>query len=157
MLLTSILVTVAILVAIKKKDWNKVQKTILPLFTFYICVVIGITILYRLPSDNVHYITDLFWSYKKAKNNGNLFWEIGLNYLMLLPVGIMAPAYIKRRWTVLSGCLFSVTIEVAQFFLRRGLFEFDDIIGNTLGVLIGVGIYHLIEMMHSKRLKDIDI
>ena len=45
------------------------------------------------------------------------------------------------KQALLSGFLFSDTKEVIQFVLRRGLFEFDDIIGNTFGVLIGVSIY----------------
>ena len=117
-------------------------------------MVIGITILYRLPFDNAHYNFNLFWSYKKAKDSGILFLEIMLNYLMLLPFGIMVSLYVKRRWVALSGFLFSVAIEISQFFLHRGLFEFDDIIGNCFGVLIGMGVYQLIVVGYSIRMKN---
>ena len=33
--------------------------------------------------------------------------------------------------------LLSVSIEIVQLVFRIGLFEFDDMIGNTIGCLIG--------------------
>ena len=35
------------------------------------------------------------------------------------------------------GLLLSGTIEVSQYIFRRGLFELDDIIHNSLGCMIG--------------------
>lgn len=35
------------------------------------------------------------------------------------------------------GCGISVTIESLQFFLMRGFSEFDDVMHNTLGCMIG--------------------
>ena len=142
---------IAFIISIRKKNWTSLQRIILPIFVFYICVVLGITVFYRLPYDYVRYNTELFWSYKKAQENGKLLLEIALNYLMLLPFGVMASLYYKRRWVVITGFLFSTAIELTQFFMQRGLFEFDDIIGNTLGVLIGVGIYSLLRTLGNRR------
>lgn len=47
-------------------------------------------------------------------------------------------------YTILFGCLVSVAIEVLQFFTQRGLCELDDVIHNTLGVVIGYGVYKVI-------------
>jgi glycopeptide antibiotics resistance protein len=38
---------------------------------------------------------------------------------------------------ILIGFLISLTIEILQLVTKRGLFEFDDIFHNTLGVAIG--------------------
>lgn len=112
----------------------------------YICAVLGITVFNRLPYDEVKYKFELFWSYREAVSDQKLMWEILLNYFMLLPFGILGALYLKRRWVVLLGFLFSAAIELTQFFMRRGLFEFDDMLGNTLGVVIGVGIYSLMKV-----------
>ena len=60
---------------------------------------------------------------------------------MLFPVGFLLPIARGRRvsWKVglFVGVLISGTIEVLQFVLRRGLFEWDDIIHNSLGCMIG--------------------
>lgn len=118
---------------------------LLPVLIIYICIVLGITVFNRLPYDSVKYNVELFWSYRAAVENEKLVWEIVLNYFMLLPFGILGAFYLKGRWVILLGFLSSLAIELTQFFMRRGLFEFDDLIGNTLGVIIGVGIYHLLK------------
>jgi glycopeptide antibiotics resistance protein len=41
----------------------------------------------------------------------------------------------------LLGFLTSLSIELLQLVLKRGLFEFDDMFHNTLGVIIGYGIW----------------
>ena len=65
-----------------------------------------------------------------------------LNIVMLLPIGIFLPlAYGKKiDWKIglLIGCCISFSIELLQLVLCRGLFEFDDIIHNSLGFLIGI-------------------
>ena len=38
---------------------------------------------------------------------------------------------------VLAGFLLSASIEIVQLVFRIGLFEFDDMIGNTVGCLVG--------------------
>lgn len=127
------------------------QRRLFPVLAIYICIVLGITVFNRLPSDNVKYNMELFWSYREAVSNRNLMREILLNYFLLLPFGIIGSFYLKRRWVVLLGLFLSTTIELTQFFMRRGLFEFDDIIGNTLGVVIGVGIYSLIKTIFGRK------
>ena len=47
--------------------------------------------------------------------------------------------------TVLTGILTSLSIEISQLCFRRGLFEWDDIIGNTVGTIVGYGIYKMVE------------
>ena len=47
--------------------------------------------------------------------------------------------------TVLTGILTSLSIEISQLCFRRGLFEWDDIIGNTVGTIIGYSIYKMVE------------
>lgn len=145
MLAAGVFVLAAVILAALKKNWSKVQRGVFPVLTIYICIVLGITVFNRLPFDSVKYNTELFWSYKKAVNNPKLVWEILLNYFLLLPFGILGSLYIKRLWVVLLGLFLSAAIELTQFIMRRGLFEFDDMIGNTFGVVIGVGIYSLLK------------
>ena len=47
--------------------------------------------------------------------------------------------------TVLTGILTSLSIEISQLCFRRGLFEWDDIIGNTVGTIIGYSIYKMVK------------
>ena len=68
--------------------------------------------------------------------------QILLNILLLSPVGLLMPAFVKRKWpVVLFGFCFSLLIETLQLVLRRGYFETDDLIHNTLGVAIACGCF----------------
>ena len=62
---------------------------------------------------------------------------------MFIPIGFLLG--IKVGWKGIPiAALFSLIIELIQLVTRRGLFEFDDIIHNTLGAVIGFGIYALL-------------
>ena len=71
---------------------------------------------------------------------------------MLMPVGLLAPMLFERREktkTLLLGIGISLSIEILQFVMHRGLAETDDIMSNTLGVLIGIGIYSSVKFVIS--------
>jgi len=70
---------------------------------------------------------------------------------MLFPFGMIGPLYIKRRWTALMGFVLAVLVEVLQLYLKRGLFEYDDIMGNTIGMLIGISGYSLLKRIREHR------
>ena len=61
--------------------------------------------------------------------------------LLLFPAGILLPGVTGRKlkwWMgLLAGITVSSAIEISQLWLCRGLFEFDDIIHNSLGCTLG--------------------
>ena len=74
-----------------------------------------------------------------------------LNILLFYPLGYLLPILfpkLKPKHVILIGCLCSVVTEVAQYLLKKGWCETDDVIHNTLGTAIGVWVWHL----QSKRL-----
>lgn len=89
-------------------------------------------------------------TYINAIFSGNMNLDIPLknlfgNLLMFLPMGIYLPYFIKRLKRISS---FSVTfmiillvIEITQSISRRGSFDIDDFILNTIGALIGFGVW----------------
>lgn len=83
------------------------------------------------------------------------------NILMFIPVGILMPFIFKKtqrfRWALLGGFLFTFCIESLQFILcLAGMclreFDVDDLILNTLGALVGHGIYKLVFYKNEKKL-----
>ena len=66
------------------------------------------------------------------------------NIIMFVPIGFLLPTiWIRYRdlyKTTLFGMFLSLSIEVMQMPLARGT-DIDDIILNTLGVVLGYGIY----------------
>lgn len=72
-----------------------------------------------------------------------------MNAFLFLPLGMCFPFIFpfyqkhKIRYTVLVAILVSGVIEVTQLYFHLGCCEVDDVIMNTLGVLIGTLAYYL--------------
>jgi len=59
-----------------------------------------------------------------------------------------------KWWKVLLiGLFLSVGIEALQFFLKKGFPEVDDVIHNTLGCMIGYGVYSIAKLGYEKMSK----
>ena len=94
-----------------------------------------------------------FWSY----HHPALYTEIILNYLLFIPLGILLYGTYGERIglkVVLIGCALSTGIEITQLIFRIGLFEFDDIIGNTIGCLMGAGLAKIIKLLIKSRMEN---
>ena len=74
------------------------------------------------------------------------------NISMFIPTGVILPILYKRLdcfWKVLlAGAGLSFVIEVIQLLFPGSVTDIDDLILNTLGVVVGYGIYAV-----CKRLK----
>lgn len=142
---------------IKDAKKLKVSKIVLwSIFLIYMIIVLGATIRYRpslYESVNLH----LFSSYKEAYNNFSLneWRNVILNILMFVPIGFMMPLLSKKceKWyiTYLGGFFITLFIETLQLISKRGIFEVDDIINNTLGYAIGYGIVMIFISLFKRK------
>ena len=100
----------------------------------------------------------------REPNHMFFFRQITLNILLFIPFGFMTAVnlYLYRKnstlpiWltVLLLGFAFSLLIEVFQFITGRGYTEVDDIINNTLGVMIGYWLYKVMLDCFKKRISD---
>lgn len=86
---------------------------------------------------------------RELKWIGYKSWEsVILNLLMLVPLGYLLPLChrgMKHWWSViLTGFVLALLIETLQLLTHRGWFDVDDIFLNTLGALIGYGLYKVV-------------
>ena len=129
-------------------------------FLCYLSVVLGATLLSRGYNYTNNNIQSLFYSYREAWINFSAAaWRnIILNFCMLIPFGMWLPLGIKRFrkfWrTYLAGFAFALFIECIQLFSRRGIFELDDILGNTVGTMIGYGLFAITALIISRIKKS---
>lgn len=138
---------------------SKVQSIAAVLLTAYIFLVLASTVFSRTTRECYSYELVPFWSYREILNGSkSLFWEDVFNVFMLFPMGLLLPitmtengSFSKRifRRVVFVGFLTSLTIESLQLILKCGLFEFDDMFHNTIGVAIGCWLYR--KMRKSKK------
>lgn len=119
----------------------------------YLIVIFTSAVFARDENLGYRYELQLFWSYSKGiamDGKRAMTRQIIMNILMLMPVGFLQPVIlgenVKKKIpcgivTILIGFIISATIEVLQLVLKRGLFEFDDMFHNILGVALGFLIY----------------
>ncbi len=128
------------------------------MFLGYLFMVMGVTMLSRGNFYGNARIYPLFYSYKDAWNDFSMIeWRnIILNILMFVPMGILAPLLFRKLdcfWKVsLLGFGTTFTIEIFQLVLKRGIFEPDDLLGNTVGTMIGYGLYVLVKWVSVRRI-----
>ena len=71
-----------------------------------------------------------------------------LNVLLFVPLGYLIPQVItgyRNLWkVVLLGFGFSLLIETVQLIAKLGWFDASDLLHNTIGALIGYGLYKAI-------------
>lgn len=107
----------------------------------YVVITMCTTVIFRQTINEPSLWRPLFWSYyiiDSAKEN--IIEENVMNVVAFLPIGaLIAMSFNKLRWyhATLFGLLLSTIIEILQYSLKRGQFEFDDVFNNTLGCLIG--------------------
>ena len=91
-----------------------------------------------------------FWSYIHPE----LRMEIILNYIFFIPLGLLLYLCFRKKYVlrvVIAGFLLSTSIESIQLIFRIGLFEFDDIIGNTIGCFIGAAVGKMCGRNHANK------
>ena len=124
--------------------WKKPCLGILVGYSFLILVE---TILIRESFYGEHIKLEPFWSWRVFETQRD---QIMANIIMFIPVGLISGWLWKWRG-ILLGVGLSVMIEVLQLMSRRGLCEFDDVMHNSLGTAIGIGIVVLLNHMLIKE------
>lgn len=141
----------------KKNMISKQQSISLILLGIYLEVLFALTLLLRIPTDQRRIKIKVFWSWEHIYQNKSLGLLIDnvLNLLMFFPVGclgfVLAKGKIKVRYVVLFGVVLSGMIELAQLFLCRGYFEWDDILHNAFGCCVGYCTMRFMKKCTRKR------
>ena len=125
----------------RNERMNALQAITVPILIAFLLIVLGSTVFGRIPGVRSYKLIP-FWSYVAIiRGNPEIRQEVLLNCVLLFPAGMLLPLIISRplKWyqglifgTIVSGC-----IELLQLITCRGLFEFDDIIHNSLGCMVG--------------------
>ena len=135
------------------------------LFLIYILLLTGV-ILFKLPfyspeiSDGIRVI-NLVPLKGSFDNNGIIdLREIIANILIFIPLGIYIHM-LNGEWPFMKKTLtvtgLSVSFEVIQFIFAMGRTDITDILGNTLGGIIGIIIYAiLLKILKSRTVKVVD-
>lgn len=140
----------------------------------YFAIFLFLTLLGRPVYPVMQYELSFLWEYRLAfSGRRDFMWQILNNILLFVPMGILygelrkiggekrhrtacKPGGSDRRgWieVLFAGALASLAVELLQLVCRRGLFEFDDILNNTVGMAVGYTLHKLTERIKRVRRK----
>lgn len=127
----------------------------------YLAIFLFLTLFGRQTNPVMRYELSFLWEYRLAfAGHREYMRQILDNMLLFVPMGILYGELRKNgspkrhgsagesggacwRCVFFAGALLSLAVEFLQLVSRRGLFEFDDILNNTIGMAAGYTLYRL--------------
>ena len=155
-LVLMILVMAMVIQGIQKKTWNPIQGTAIVVLVLFLGIVFGSTVFTRTTAIRKYELKP-FWSWCAVirYRDRELLKENLLNCLLPVPMGLLLPIIfnhkVKLNRALLAGFLVSVVIELSQLSFKRGLFEWDDMIHNALGCMLGCWVMNWIFVKLKNR------
>lgn len=125
-----------------KKKLNIIQAGAVVAMVIFLGIVFGSTVFTRISTVRQYELMPL-WSWRAIirYHDWGLLKEDLLNCILLLPAGALLPVITNRKvkWyqALVFGVLISAVIETSQLVFMCGLFEWDDMIHNGLGCMVG--------------------
>jgi glycopeptide antibiotics resistance protein len=134
---------------------KRVKRFLTFVFVVYIVLLLGVVTLRFL---NPNMLSQMSWAndmplkpnfevFKTIRQqfadlgSGYANWNILANTVCFMPFGFLLPLITKKPCNILLtgfiGILFSALIETSQLVFKIGVFDVDDIILNTAGVILG--------------------
>lgn len=139
------------------------------LFFIYLCLLVYLLFfaenMGRKVSTSAHnYNMELFKEIKRFyiyRDKFGIFYYLNVygNILAFMPFGFFLPMLStkvrKFIFTVFLGFAFSVMVEITQFIVAVGSFDVDDILLNTVGVILGYIVFKILNCFYvlQKRWK----
>lgn len=149
------------LVKRQREEVLRPRQTVCFLAAFvYIYMVYLLTIFSRSPRSEAEYMLTPFWSYAFIIRYQNkvVLQENILNLLLLMPVGVLLQEAFHTRkavkWITLGALALSVSIEILQLVLKRGLFEWDDMFHNALGAYTACRLWYMARHKRWEKLAE---
>lgn len=158
-LVTSLIVFA--MVAMAFWGWRKCWRRIVGFAAFeYVFLIYCSTVFFRGVGNGLAYNFLPFWSYGAyfRGEDSKLLSENIMNVVVFIPVGLLLGVSFRSMSWVKAlgiGCCISLGIEILQLILKRGFCELDDVMHNTLGCVMGFGIYRLIYMCANSKKKRV--
>lgn len=158
-----------IFLAVKKKKKKSIKwrrELILNAFVFYVILLIHLTVFREENSINnvsivLRPLSEINWipfvETTKLTQGTSLFdyyYNLYGNILWFIPMGFSAAYLMKKKHSFLRslsvGVAVSFLIEAMQFLFYTGISDVDDLIFNTIGTIIGIGLFEISQWLYKK-------
>ena len=152
-----LLTVIIVYQCVHREKINKLQALAILAEVIFLGIVFASTVFTRTGSVRQYELAP-FWSWRDIirYHDRQLLKENFLNCILLFPAGALLPLIMnhKVKWqhALAFGVLVSAVIESSQLIMMRGLFEWDDMIHNGLGCMIGcVIVNRIIGILTGKK------
>lgn len=131
-----------VILNVRRRKINKIQAGAILAEVIFLGIVFASTVFTRTSSVRQYQLIP-FWSWRDIirYHDRQLLKEVLLNCILLFPAGALLPVIVNHevKWSraLAFGVLVSAAIETSQLILMRGLFEWDDMIHNGFGCMVG--------------------
>ena len=131
-------VIIGLLIGIWRKNWR------IGILAGYMIILFSSMVLNRRTAADMLTRLEPFTTFRSFPKLSSETW---VNIISFIPIGLLC----GKRWRgILVGIGFSFFIETTQLITHRGFFQTDDIINNTLGTIIGIGLMQLLLFKYKK-------
>lgn len=148
-LFTCFYITIRLIIIIRNKKINIKREILLYVFFLFLLGLYAVAITGDFSIKNISLskiniipfkiIKDTIYETFKLNNPSYFIISFLGNIFIFIPIGLLISLIwnIKDKKVILIGFLISLSIELTQIFLKRTT-DIDDLILNTLGVIIGL-------------------
>lgn len=142
--------------------YKKNNKLTMILFAIYFCILIWILLFkmsFSFEEIDRSRSINLIPFYGSTIVNGKVYInEIINNILIFIPIGTYI-CMLRQHWSIIKkisvAFFISLIIEILQFILAIGVSDITDLLGNTLGAIIGIGVFYLFVKVFKTKTKMI--
>lgn len=127
-------------------------------FIIYLAIMVAV-ILFKFPfavtAFGTKRVIELIPFYVAEITNITVFWNnLIYNVLFFIPYGMFI-CLLKPDWSFIKKTapisLFSLFLEVMQYILGIGISDITDLILNTAGGMIGIGVYIVMYRLYKEK------
>lgn len=150
---------IIVLIKVKEIDKQRGNRLICWVLLFeYLFIVVCSTIVFRGQLTRPEIEIAPFWTYHAVFNHlfGVSIWDIILNTLLFVPLGFLVNLLYPTMsvWKIaIVGLFLSIVIESSQYIWMKGICQFDDLMHNTIGCLMGVWLSKAVVKLYGGRKK----
>ena len=113
----------------------------------YVLIILCSTVIFRKSRSFVRFDFTPFRTYYEfyCRNSAFLLTQAIMNIVIFIPIGLLLRASFPTvKWweLLLMGTGLSMMIEFCQLALHKGFCEFDDVMHNTIGCMLGLLCYN---------------
>ena len=144
------------------RNFSELRKGYLALFLVYLLGLVYITIINRIGTvQNTVFLSPFSSLADIRKESGSTDYvnHMLMNVAMFVPMGMLLPAIYPEKlnkglYAFAIGLMATTIIETAQYMLRLGQYDIDDMIANTAGALAGFAFYRIYDHFFGERYEE---